>query len=673
MARWSKGCVLAVLLAVGALKPGHGHAQNANQGVAIGGNVSGSTISVGLSPKSAESLVQAATTKWKNLTSEQRNELRRLEREIGVTEGALRTFFSILGENDVAADMLPVRLGQIAAQHLALKTQLTVGVGEAPQLAHLKNAARSALDAGLFDQADAALRGIEALQETALDGQLRERIQTAEQRATLAKSRMRFNEAAEQYAVAERYASDDEARSRYQRERARALIEQADEFDDAAAQQRAIALLRTRLPLRDKGVDPEAWSQARRDLGYALIYRGVEKASVAEADEAVKLFDEANGAQKLISNVEYRSEFRQVYGQILCDIGGYRDDSDLLKRGAAVLQHEIDFLRTANDKFGVTVTTMNLSNCIISDKSPDYDIDVLLDMRDMFYNSVGLIDKEKRPFDWSRSTINFAFNNLMIGLKLRSAAYYSESADYFLKALNVLSVASSPRLWNETQLGLSDALTGIYVHSLDVDRLEQALDQLEKLVARRSARPIAERSYLELLLYRTKLDLGYALEDPEAVRTALAGLKASGVTAEMLPDDAKDDLAEAGSAAKSWLAQPLQSPAARDPSGRSTRLGLLQIRLDLTKPAAGAPDARTAAFAEAIKGIRRCRDGRRVANAIGAATTFNEQLRSSDLPPAVREMIAGLKVGNASPLFGEKHKSISSLVLCGREIEAEKK
>lgn len=668
MASWSKGRFLAVLLAIGVFGPDPGQAQSANQGVAIGGNVSGSTINVGLSQKGAEALVQAATSKWKNLTSEQRGQLRQLERELGVTEGALRTFFSILGENNVAADMLPERLGQIAAQHLALKTQLAVGAGEAPQLVQLKKAARSALDAGRFDQADAALREIEALQETALDGQLRERIQTAEQRATLAKSRLRFNEAAEQYAVAERYAADDEARFGYQRERARALLEQADEFDDAAAQQKAVGLLRSGLAWRNKAADPEGWSRARRDLGYALIYRGVEKTTVAEADEAVELFDQASGVQNLITNVVYLSELKHTYGQILCNIGGYRNDTKLLNKGYTVFKDAIIFLKKNGDQVGAAITEMSLSNCIASDKTPTYDFKTMINMRQFLYSATKQFDKEKLPFDWSQSIINFASMDITIARQEKLPDYYFESAMFFLKSLDVLSAQSSPRLWEEGQFGLGDALYGLNEQSLNVDRLELAFEDLDAFVASLAARPIAERSYLELLRFQTKLDLGYALEDPATVRSALESLKVKGLSANVLSDDVRGQLVEAESTAKAWLAHPAESPSARDPTGHKTRLGLLQLQLDLTTAATTTPAARAAAFGEAIKGIRRCRDGERVAKAIGATTVWNEDIRADALPQALRDMIAVMKIGNASPLFGEKGKSFRSLVLCGRKI-----
>ena len=79
------------------------------QGIAVGGNVGpGSTLIVGTPVAKLKEIVAASNREWRNLTNSQRAELGSLQRQLGVTEGALKTFFAVLGLRDVPEEQLAV-------------------------------------------------------------------------------------------------------------------------------------------------------------------------------------------------------------------------------------------------------------------------------------------------------------------------------------------------------------------------------------------------------------------------------------------------------------------------------------------------------------------------------------------------------------------------------------
>ncbi|MDN4632883.1 peptidylprolyl isomerase [Sphingomonas sp. PvP056] len=78
-------------------------------------------------------------------------------------------------------------------------------------------------------------------------------------------------------------------------------------------------------------------------------------------------------------------------------------------------------------------------------------------------------------------------------------------------------------------------------------------------------------------------------------------------------------------------------------------------------------DARVTEFAKLSKTIRGCGEVAKVASALGAEVVDNDSVRIRDLPPALRDIMAKLSVGESTPPFGSAKDGIRSLVLCGRD------
>jgi peptidyl-prolyl cis-trans isomerase SurA len=105
---------------------------------------------------------------------------------------------------------------------------------------------------------------------------------------------------------------------------------------------------------------------------------------------------------------------------------------------------------------------------------------------------------------------------------------------------------------------------------------------------------------------------------------------------------------------------------------RDAKLTLKQLSV---KFAPGLTDAdakaRLQAFANATGAIRGCGDVSKVASTLGAEVVDNAQVRVRDLPVPLQKIMLELQVGQSTPPFGSIQDGIRSLVLCGRDDQAE--
>ena len=59
-----------------------------------------------------------------------------------------------------------------------------------------------------------------------------------------------------------------------------------------------------------------------------------------------------------------------------------------------------------------------------------------------------------------------------------------------------------------------------------------------------------------------------------------------------------------------------------------------------------------------------------VAREIGAEVATNDAIKLRDLPEALRDLMANLSIGQATPPFGSLQEGLRVLVLCGRDDSA---
>ena len=196
------------------------------------------------------------------------------------------SFFRIVGERDVPPEQIGTKLGEIAAKHRALMDRWSVLDTADPATAALAAQAKAAIDAGRYDEADAALvrardqeiaaaRQAEQLAQDAQQAAERRWLRVAEadgKLGDLAMTRLRYNDAAKHYAAAASSvpAARQDERRHYLEQEALALYTQGDERGNNEAAALAIDRYRALAGTTDRAVLPLDWGRTQVDLGNAL-------------------------------------------------------------------------------------------------------------------------------------------------------------------------------------------------------------------------------------------------------------------------------------------------------------------------------------------------------------------------------------------------------------------
>ena len=280
--------ILASVLLLG-LWPGIARAAEsvtAEHGVAAGGNISNSSITIGLTPKEVQELIQSEAGKGTAQIVE-------LATRLGVTQGAVTTFLRTLGEKDVPIEELPAKLGEIAERHKALLAQIASVRMASPDVQAIKDQAHAAVERGDYEPAESLLSKAEDAALASADQLRLDAAALRAERGGLAFTRLDYRAAAEHFATAASLVPLAEALVR-----ADDLNREGRAADEAANYSKAEAILADSLQLREAHLaadDP--------DLGVslnnlALVYQATGRYAEAEPlyQRAAKIWETALGA-----------------------------------------------------------------------------------------------------------------------------------------------------------------------------------------------------------------------------------------------------------------------------------------------------------------------------------------------------------------------------------------
>jgi hypothetical protein len=191
-----------------------------------------------------------------------------LGRQLDASKEQILGFFRIIDEAEIEATAIPARLVEIAERYKALVAQAEAEAGDDPETARLKAELREALEKLDLDRADALLAEVLAAQDRDLENRALQAAATCARRGDLARTRLRYNEAAAHFrAAAGRVPSGhDIARGEYLFEHASALYQQGNEFGDNAALQISIEVWRTVLTFYPRERAPLDWAMTQNNL-----------------------------------------------------------------------------------------------------------------------------------------------------------------------------------------------------------------------------------------------------------------------------------------------------------------------------------------------------------------------------------------------------------------------
>jgi tetratricopeptide (TPR) repeat protein len=261
--------------------------------VAIGGNVSGSTINIGVPPEQLAALVRQSA----DLSETQKKVIAKLEGELDLNQRQISAALGILGENDIPPERLAAKLVEIAERFKDLQATASTQPGDSPTIVSLKAEAQKAISAGELAKADALLADAETEQRHALDRLAVNAAETAARRGEIALTRLRYAEAAKHFANGAAVfppgsAHEDKWISYLQKE-ANALYQQGDERGDGDALRSAIERRKRLLELVPREGAPLKWAGTLSDLGDALWNLGARESGTAKLEEAVTIYREA--------------------------------------------------------------------------------------------------------------------------------------------------------------------------------------------------------------------------------------------------------------------------------------------------------------------------------------------------------------------------------------------
>ena len=158
--RFSPGrLLLALLVFAPAQLPAQTRIEAPGGGIAAQ-TITNSPITFGLKPDEQLRMVEAFSQQI-TVTSEARAKAEaraaELGTQLGFTREAVIGFFRIVGEQDVPLEQVPTKLGEIAARHRAMLDRWSVLDAGDPATAALAAEAKTAIDVGRYDEADALL------------------------------------------------------------------------------------------------------------------------------------------------------------------------------------------------------------------------------------------------------------------------------------------------------------------------------------------------------------------------------------------------------------------------------------------------------------------------------------------------------------------------------------
>src|ERR1700741_115326 len=138
-------------------------------GIAIGGNVSGSTLVIGISQQKVDELVRDAKRPLEELTAQQRDNIILLKEKLDINERQVHAALAIIGENDVPQERWAAKLVEIAERFKDLQATTSVRAGDNLKIAALKTGAQKAIETGRLADADVLLADVEMEQKSNLE------------------------------------------------------------------------------------------------------------------------------------------------------------------------------------------------------------------------------------------------------------------------------------------------------------------------------------------------------------------------------------------------------------------------------------------------------------------------------------------------------------------------
>ena len=480
--------LIGLALAAGVPATGVAETVTAEHGVAVGGDIRDSTITVGSSPEQVATLIRASN---EALRTTYETQVKALSGQLDVTQNALLGFFQTLREQNVPVEKLPATLATIAERYRAMQERLAALDPDDPAVKALIAAARAALDVGEYDRADtllsqaetaelAAARQAEQLAHDAQATADRRRLNAAAARAErgeLSLTRLNFLEAAEHFRAASETApaSAPTERGTYLRRCADAFSDYGDQQGDNTALLQAIALYERVLEALSRARVPLAWATTQTNLGIALRTLGAREAGTARLEEAVAAYraalEEITRAQVPLAWAATQHNL----GVALATLGAREAGTARLEEAVAAYRAALEERTRAQAPLAWATTQTNLGVALATLGAREAGTARLEEAVAAYRAALEEITRARAPLDWAATQNSLGAALATLGAREAGTARLEEAVAAYRAALEEATRARVPLAWAATQHNLGVALATLGEREAGTARLEEAV------------------------------------------------------------------------------------------------------------------------------------------------------------------------------------------------------
>ncbi len=469
---------------------------------------------IGIPPEQVASLIAAASEPLAKLTAQQQETIRELERQTGVSEGALRTFFRTLGEQDVPPERYAEKLGEIAERYRTLLAEIATMPAEEPEIARLKESAGAALQAGDLDKASALHVEMLALQDQAADRAWheaeRKRLDAAATAARLgeiALTGLRYLEAAKHFAAAASRVPpgyEDDC-LHYLDAEVDALYRQGEEKGDNATLRTAIERFELILSRRPRDRVPLQWATTQTNLGNALQTLGERESGTARLEDAVAAY-RATLAEFTRDRVPLDwAGIQNNLGLALWRLGEREKGTARLEDAVAAYRATLEEYTRERVPLQWATAQNNLGNALQTLGARDSSTARLEEAVAAYRLALEERARDRVPLDWAMTQNNLGLALWRLGERESGTARLEEAVTAYRAALEEYTRERVPLQWATTQNNLGNALSTLGERESGTARLEDAV------AAYRAALEERTRDRVPLQWAMTQTNLGNAL------------------------------------------------------------------------------------------------------------------------------------------------------------------
>jgi tetratricopeptide (TPR) repeat protein len=447
--------------------------------VAIGGNVSNSTI--GVPYEKLEEAVRSRTKDLKDLSDAEKETNALLKEKLDLNQRQVKSALEIVGEANVPPERLGAKLVEIAERFKDLQTAAAAQPGDDSKITALKAEAQKAIQDGQLGEADEILAAIEKIQTEALDRLALNAAQTTAQRGDVALTRLRYPDAAQRFAEAAAKVPQghEDDRWKYLNEEADALYRQGDEFGDNAAAALAIERYRHLAELWPRNAFPLDWAMTQMNLGNALRTLGERESGTARLEEAVAAYREA-----LQENTRARVplEWAKTQGSIgtaLARLGSRESGTARLEEAVAAFREALQEFTRARVPLQWAMTQMNLGNALQMLGWRESGTARLEEAVAAHREALQENTRARVPLQWAMTQMNLGNALETLGERESGTAKLQGAVAAYREALQENTRARTPLDWAKSTGNQGGALMLLAERRGDAEMAKRAVQQIE--------------------------------------------------------------------------------------------------------------------------------------------------------------------------------------------------